>query len=305
MGLDPGHVRTLAGKAHWYGRAMASYSVNDTAVRRCRERIKARQYVLDSDWGEVQPNAEAENAFLEIALVDRVLGVAPRLHRRRERRDQGEVRVRLRRSPPRSPQRTDCLRLPGGRVASQGRGAGGPRPAPAARPDQRLSPQGSRTRSSPALRARRSSARPKAVSKAADRRTPGSWCRASTRSSPRRAVGLEVGPSDDPVPPKQGQHVVAVDPLGSGLVDLHHVPEAEQALGEGPVPEQVVEGRQERGGRRHPLGQLGLGGHQHRRAAVVHGQAAQQSFVRRAPPRAAAPRRCGPAAGNARRRRSR
>ena len=44
---------------------MASYSVNDTAVRRCRERIKARQYVLDSDWGEVQPNAEAENAFLE------------------------------------------------------------------------------------------------------------------------------------------------------------------------------------------------------------------------------------------------
>jgi len=27
--------------------------------------IDARQYVLDSDWGDVQPNAETENAFLE------------------------------------------------------------------------------------------------------------------------------------------------------------------------------------------------------------------------------------------------
>ena len=45
--------------------AMASYSVNDEAVKRARERIEARQYVLDSEWGDVQPGAEAENAFLE------------------------------------------------------------------------------------------------------------------------------------------------------------------------------------------------------------------------------------------------
>jgi hypothetical protein len=44
---------------------MASYSVNDRAVAHARELIDARQYVLDSDWGEVQPNADAENAFLE------------------------------------------------------------------------------------------------------------------------------------------------------------------------------------------------------------------------------------------------
>jgi hypothetical protein len=43
---------------------MAKYTVNKAAVAKCRELIKAKQYVLDSDWGEVQPNAEAENAFL-------------------------------------------------------------------------------------------------------------------------------------------------------------------------------------------------------------------------------------------------
>ncbi len=44
---------------------MASYAVNDDAVARCRELIAARQYVLDSDWGDVQPGAEAQNAYLE------------------------------------------------------------------------------------------------------------------------------------------------------------------------------------------------------------------------------------------------
>jgi len=44
---------------------MASYSVNDAAVSRCRELIAARQYVLDSDWGESQPRADDENAYLE------------------------------------------------------------------------------------------------------------------------------------------------------------------------------------------------------------------------------------------------
>ena len=44
---------------------MATYELNDNAVRRARELIDAHQYVLDSDWGAVQPSADAENAFLE------------------------------------------------------------------------------------------------------------------------------------------------------------------------------------------------------------------------------------------------
>ena len=44
---------------------MASYSVNERAVARARELIDAHQYVLESDWGDVQPSADDENAFLE------------------------------------------------------------------------------------------------------------------------------------------------------------------------------------------------------------------------------------------------
>jgi hypothetical protein len=44
---------------------MASYTLNDRAVARARRLIDARQYVLDSDWGDAQPKAEDENAFLE------------------------------------------------------------------------------------------------------------------------------------------------------------------------------------------------------------------------------------------------
>jgi len=44
---------------------MASYAVNPDAVARCGELIAGKQYVLDSDWGEVQPNAGADNAYLE------------------------------------------------------------------------------------------------------------------------------------------------------------------------------------------------------------------------------------------------
>ena len=43
---------------------MASYTVNDRAVARARRLIRGRQYVLDSDWGDVQPKADDENAFL-------------------------------------------------------------------------------------------------------------------------------------------------------------------------------------------------------------------------------------------------
>ena len=44
---------------------MASYTVNQAAVARARQLIDARQYVLDSDWGDAQPKADDENAFLE------------------------------------------------------------------------------------------------------------------------------------------------------------------------------------------------------------------------------------------------
>ena len=43
---------------------MASYTVNPRAVAKARELIDARQYMLESDWGEAQPRAAAENAFL-------------------------------------------------------------------------------------------------------------------------------------------------------------------------------------------------------------------------------------------------
>ncbi len=43
---------------------MATYSVNERAVARAQRLIDARQYVLQSDWGAVQPRADDENAFL-------------------------------------------------------------------------------------------------------------------------------------------------------------------------------------------------------------------------------------------------
>jgi hypothetical protein len=43
---------------------MASYTLNEAAVAHVRGLIAARQYVLDSDWGEVGPGASEENAFL-------------------------------------------------------------------------------------------------------------------------------------------------------------------------------------------------------------------------------------------------
>jgi hypothetical protein len=44
---------------------MATYAVNPAAVAHARKLIDGRQYVLDSDWGEVQPRADAENTYLE------------------------------------------------------------------------------------------------------------------------------------------------------------------------------------------------------------------------------------------------
>lgn len=39
--------------------------MNPDAVAKARSLIDSRQYVLDSDWGDSQPDASAENSFLE------------------------------------------------------------------------------------------------------------------------------------------------------------------------------------------------------------------------------------------------
>jgi hypothetical protein len=44
---------------------MASYSVNKAGVAKARALIDAKQYVLDSDWGAVQPRADDENRYLK------------------------------------------------------------------------------------------------------------------------------------------------------------------------------------------------------------------------------------------------
>ena len=44
---------------------MATYTVNRAAVRHARDLIEAERWVLDSDWGDVQPDADAQNAYLE------------------------------------------------------------------------------------------------------------------------------------------------------------------------------------------------------------------------------------------------
>jgi hypothetical protein len=44
---------------------MASYKVNEAAVAHAEELIRKRQYVLRSEWGDVQPDAAAQNAYLK------------------------------------------------------------------------------------------------------------------------------------------------------------------------------------------------------------------------------------------------
>ena len=44
---------------------MASYSLHEAGMAQARRLIDARQYVLSSTWGDVQPGADDENAYLE------------------------------------------------------------------------------------------------------------------------------------------------------------------------------------------------------------------------------------------------
>jgi hypothetical protein len=43
---------------------MASYELNRAAVTFARQMIESRHYVLRSDWGTAQPNADDQNNFL-------------------------------------------------------------------------------------------------------------------------------------------------------------------------------------------------------------------------------------------------
>ena len=53
---------------------MASYTVNPAGVEQATKLIDGRQYALDSDWGEVQPTAAIENAYLEKHSWDEYAG---------------------------------------------------------------------------------------------------------------------------------------------------------------------------------------------------------------------------------------
>jgi hypothetical protein len=44
---------------------MAEYTLNKKAVAHARKLIADHQYVLDSTWGDDQPSAEDENAFVD------------------------------------------------------------------------------------------------------------------------------------------------------------------------------------------------------------------------------------------------
>ena len=56
---------------------MASYTVNRRGVAHARELIRAKHYVLNSEWGDVQPNASDETK----ARYAFVFGDFRRLHR--------------------------------------------------------------------------------------------------------------------------------------------------------------------------------------------------------------------------------
>ena len=89
---------------------MARYSLNKAAVSKARKSIDARQYVLDSDWGEVQPRADAQNAFLETHSWD----------------EYAEWHLGLTEG---AADRPDRLCLPSRGMAAQGHRAGRPRSA--------------------------------------------------------------------------------------------------------------------------------------------------------------------------------
>ena len=97
-----------------------------------RELIDKKQYVLDSDWGESQPGAEQQNAYLERHGWDDYAALAPRAHRRC-RADETKARYAFVCGDFRRVHRSGLIACVyrAVRMAPQGGGAGGP-PAPPA-----------------------------------------------------------------------------------------------------------------------------------------------------------------------------
>jgi hypothetical protein len=58
-------VLVLGSNAAGHNRPMASYQLNNEAVANARRLIDGKQYVLRSEWGDVQPSADDENRYLE------------------------------------------------------------------------------------------------------------------------------------------------------------------------------------------------------------------------------------------------
>jgi hypothetical protein len=58
-------VTSALPRSAWQDAPVAKYAVNDAAVEFALGLIAKRQFVLDSSWGEVQPKAKDENAYLE------------------------------------------------------------------------------------------------------------------------------------------------------------------------------------------------------------------------------------------------
>ena len=88
-----------------HGRLMASYSVND-ARRRAGARADRRAPVRPRQrLGRRPAERRGAERLPRAPLLGGLRGLAPRPHRGRQRRDQGALRVRLRRLPPGPPHR--------------------------------------------------------------------------------------------------------------------------------------------------------------------------------------------------------
>lgn len=98
---------------------MARYRVNEEAQTRAEELIASRLYVVRSEWSEVQPDAAAENAYLERhgwEAYPAGISASPKEPRTRP----GQVCLRVRRLQADPSIRTDGVPIPGDTVGSQG-----------------------------------------------------------------------------------------------------------------------------------------------------------------------------------------
>jgi hypothetical protein len=104
---------------------MASYALYQAAVDHARELIEGKQYVLDSDWGVVQPDAAAQNAYLERNGWDACAAWHLGLTEGATDKTKARYAFVFRRLPPRASNGPHRMRLPRVGMAAQGRRARG------------------------------------------------------------------------------------------------------------------------------------------------------------------------------------